>query len=399
MGWSLSWVAVSSRPRDVLMKELGFEDTGEAAQPGTSEFVGGQLPNGWYVVVLNGFGHQIVEPASLKSLSREASVVACSESEQTNTSFALSYQDGEPVWELMHQLGEGGNELEVEGSPPEALKEIREAASEAHAREGYDAAFSIPGRVAGSVCGYGFGGESGQDVRFTRLKLSESPPAPFLEFESLWRSYEQRAKAREWLEQWGDASKIREAIVKRLQDVLVPLGFETQSNSVTLVRNCGAVSQTVGPVVQDYLVNIGFRMRHAKIQSIVKTWGKVAGLDDFSYAFYLPGLEYRRANFLVGSPAALDALLALLEARAPYWVERMKQLEDLDALNRQTRDCEWFTASLLKRRCSFVVGAYLASTELDSLVTALGSPETTLGRLNDLVSYLKANVQLGEENF
>jgi len=118
-------------------------------------------------------------------------------------------------------------------------------------------------------------------VRFTRLKLSESPPAPFLEFESLWRSYEQRAKAREWLEQWGDASKIREAIVKRLRDVLVPLGFETQNNSVTLVRNCGAVSQTVGPVVQDYLVNIGFRMRHAKIQSIVKTWGKVAGLDDF----------------------------------------------------------------------------------------------------------------------
>ena len=154
---SLAWVAVQGVAPDELLERAGFVDTGEVDEYFEAEHTGGELADGWYVIVTEDAG--LLEPAKLAVWSAGGRLVAAVIHEDTETSLAMEWRDGKQVWSVYHDGTADEPQLAVEGKLPEVFDQIRremtELEAEVAAQGGeFDAAFEVPLDLAEDITGF-----------------------------------------------------------------------------------------------------------------------------------------------------------------------------------------------------------------------------------------------------
>jgi hypothetical protein len=118
MGFAISWLAVSGKAPEQVLKELQLKRTGENEDIPESLISAAQLPNNWFLVFINEFGSPLVSANSLASLSANCKVVSCQIEEHVMFSSATLYSDGAESWRIVHDAQEGMFNLSTNGQLP-----------------------------------------------------------------------------------------------------------------------------------------------------------------------------------------------------------------------------------------------------------------------------------------
>ena len=157
MSFSLVWFAAQGISKDEFLDRAAFEDTGEVDEYFEQDHSGGELPDGWYVIVSNDF--TLLEPAKLAKWSVGARLVVAVIHEGTMNSLASEWRDGKQVWSVSHDGSDGGEQLDVEGDLPDVFEELKAEAIAAQAESekeggGVDFVFDIPIDLAAEITGF-----------------------------------------------------------------------------------------------------------------------------------------------------------------------------------------------------------------------------------------------------
>jgi hypothetical protein len=124
MGFAISWLAVSGKAPEQVLKELRLNRTGENEEIPESPISAAQLPNNWFLVFINEFGSPIVSANSLASLSANCKVVSCQIEEHVMFSSATLYSNGAESWRVVHDAQEGMFNLSTSGQLPSEFSGI-----------------------------------------------------------------------------------------------------------------------------------------------------------------------------------------------------------------------------------------------------------------------------------
>lgn len=157
MGYSISWLMVNGKDRQGLLNELGLESTGLLGESFDFKVAGHALPNGAYLLVLEGCDHPFVSDRYLAQLSIGSKALGWSTEEHVMYAHATYWDDGKNLWSLKHQgdTDEGRNALTVSGTPPESFKAIRdEYAAKQPGDPDVDWCFEIPLALARQLSGF-----------------------------------------------------------------------------------------------------------------------------------------------------------------------------------------------------------------------------------------------------
>jgi hypothetical protein len=118
MGFAISWLAVSGKAPEQVLKELRLNRTGENEEIPESPISAAQLPNNWFLVFINEFGSPIVSENSLANLSTNCKVVSCQVEEHVMFSSAALFSNGVESWRVVHDAQEGICNLSTNGQLP-----------------------------------------------------------------------------------------------------------------------------------------------------------------------------------------------------------------------------------------------------------------------------------------
>jgi hypothetical protein len=120
MGFAISWLAVSGKDPQQVLRSLQLDRTGETEEIPESPVSAAQLPNGWFLIFANEFGSSLVADSSLENLSVGCNVVSCQVEEHVMFSSASCYSNGESKWHVAHNAQEGIYHISTNGTlPPE----------------------------------------------------------------------------------------------------------------------------------------------------------------------------------------------------------------------------------------------------------------------------------------
>jgi hypothetical protein len=162
VGISVSWLAVRGADKDAVYKTLGLAETGERDElPAESPIAGAALAEGWFVVVLDRYGHELVSDEDvLRRLSQAGEVVAGAAEEHVMCCFSCAWHRGQRLWWTMHDAQHGIDHLEVQGAMPPEFDEIRARLTDEQRASGNDRSvdyvYDIPIETAKVVCGFSY---------------------------------------------------------------------------------------------------------------------------------------------------------------------------------------------------------------------------------------------------
>ncbi|HYL99730.1 MAG TPA: hypothetical protein VEZ90_12305 [Blastocatellia bacterium] len=159
MGYSVSWLAVNGKTFELVIAELGLSPTGEREEIPESPIVGASLPTGWVLIFYNEREAPFVSGETLQKLSKKCRLIECHVEEHTMFSMSGCYENGDLVWNVMHESRQGIYHLEIEGSPPEAARVLADDArkqQEATGGEsaGVDYVFDVPILLAQNITSF-----------------------------------------------------------------------------------------------------------------------------------------------------------------------------------------------------------------------------------------------------
>ena len=159
MGFSISWIAIRGISKADACTRLSIQDSSEPDEANESPVSGALLPTGWLVIFLNDLVHPFVAIEELCKLSEGCEVIGCQVEEHVMASAAFLYRNGRRIWNITHESEKGGDNLEVDGSPPSEFSTIKAKSIAAQQRsdeedEGVDYIFEVPLELAEGVCGY-----------------------------------------------------------------------------------------------------------------------------------------------------------------------------------------------------------------------------------------------------
>lgn len=180
MGFSISWLAVKGKERELVLRELALTPTGERDElPAESPIAAASLEDDWHAIVFNRFDHELLRDEVLKRVSEGCELVAAGAEEHVMCSFASGWRDGERVWWSTHDSQNGLYDLQAEGSLPEGFEALRaerldeQRAAERDA-ENVDYVFEIPLETAKRVTGFSYD-EAEPEEGFAVLRVAVSP--------------------------------------------------------------------------------------------------------------------------------------------------------------------------------------------------------------------------------
>jgi hypothetical protein len=159
MGYSQSSLAVSGKSPEEVLSAIGLRSTGKREEFPESRYNCANLPNGWFLVIADRAGSEIIDEAALRQLSVGCDVIACSVEEHVMVSEASGWENGSRTWRVVHDAQRGMEHLEAEGEPPAVFPSIRNRlCEEQNAAGGSDSDtdyyFDIPVELAMSFTGY-----------------------------------------------------------------------------------------------------------------------------------------------------------------------------------------------------------------------------------------------------
>jgi hypothetical protein len=159
MGYAITWCAVPEADADRFLQDLQLSPTGATEEDPQSLITTARLDTGWRVLWYNRYACPFLRPKYLAGLSHDHEVLLCQVEEHVMASSAEMWSGGVRRWSLSHVGDEGPRGLSVEGDPPPAFSEIRQAMEEMQRAEGGDDAdvdyiFEIPLQLAESLVGF-----------------------------------------------------------------------------------------------------------------------------------------------------------------------------------------------------------------------------------------------------
>lgn len=165
MGYRISWLASRGIERAEILRTFGLHPSGETSDYPSGSISGTALPNEFYVIYLNDCYHPFVTVDHLSRCSRRCEIVGCQVDETCMISAAFSWKHGKRQWNVVHESDIQTEHLDVEGSPPDSLHELVEAAAaqqrHEHASPAFehpalvvDHYFSVPITLANSIVGF-----------------------------------------------------------------------------------------------------------------------------------------------------------------------------------------------------------------------------------------------------
>jgi homoserine O-acetyltransferase len=159
VGFALSWVAVKGKAAAGVLSDLRLLPTGARGIEGESEFVGAPAEDGWYLIVMDGAEHRLLQPDALERLSAGCDVLTCTVEEHVMFSEATGWRDGQQLWRVRHVGEDGPVGIEEDGTFPPEYPSIRDRlVKEQEAAGGSDAdvdhLFDIPVVLVKSFVGY-----------------------------------------------------------------------------------------------------------------------------------------------------------------------------------------------------------------------------------------------------
>jgi hypothetical protein len=159
MGFSISWIAINGKSKEQVLDQLGLVKTGISDEANESPISGAELPGGWYLLFMNDIAHAFTEESALRSLSASCTVLLCQVDEHVMASAALAYENGESVWNVLHEAERGGRHLAENGVMPSIYNDIRTKLLSDQddmdaENEPVDCVWDIPVTLAYNICGY-----------------------------------------------------------------------------------------------------------------------------------------------------------------------------------------------------------------------------------------------------
>jgi hypothetical protein len=175
VGLNLSWVGVQGGQKAAVLEQLGLEEIGEASGETAADYACAETPGGWLILAAKIGKFDLA--TTLTRLSSERLCVGCFFTEVAMGSEARASQNGEMLWSVTHDPDKGLTNLDVQGSPPPELAEIRaRLEAEQVSAEDVDYMFEAPMELAASVCGYRTGETEG--LVWTLLRRGHGATAP-----------------------------------------------------------------------------------------------------------------------------------------------------------------------------------------------------------------------------
>ncbi|HLO63252.1 MAG TPA: hypothetical protein VK165_09855 [Azonexus sp.] len=155
MGFSISWLAVSGKEKEIVLKELGLSSTGEREELPESPVVSAELPNGWFLVFANRADSKLVANETLRALSSNCVVVACQVEEHIMVSSATCYTNEVNTWRVTHDAEQGIFHLEASGDLPSEFKPISDSLkAQQQEADGVDYIHDIPITLAQHITSF-----------------------------------------------------------------------------------------------------------------------------------------------------------------------------------------------------------------------------------------------------
>lgn len=159
MGYSISWLAFKDKSAPETAELLGLSPSGKFDEVPERMFSGVGLDSGWYVVVINEYGHKFVRERSLQRVSAAADIVAAAIEEHVMFSSAQAWKNGNLIWKVAHASESGGRHLEEQGSLPEQYGFVKERLLAAQQREDegaheVDYVFDVPLELCEAIVGF-----------------------------------------------------------------------------------------------------------------------------------------------------------------------------------------------------------------------------------------------------
>ena len=124
MGFAISWLAVSGKSPELVLRELRVEGTGVFEEIPESPMTCARLPSGWFLVFANQFNSPLVSERTLCALSIGGNVVTCQVEEHVMFSSAAVYVDGHRTWQVQHDAQKAIYDLQCEGTLPAQFHSI-----------------------------------------------------------------------------------------------------------------------------------------------------------------------------------------------------------------------------------------------------------------------------------
>lgn len=155
MGYSISWLACRPLSFEAVLSRLSLRTTGRHDEFARSMISAQQIDDAWTLVVANRCDHEIVKAATLAGLSSGSEVIACTIEEHVMYALAECWRDGHRIWRIEHASEQGEKHLEVDGEPPDCLRQRLADAQRKHAEEGEVGwFFEIPLDFAKALVGF-----------------------------------------------------------------------------------------------------------------------------------------------------------------------------------------------------------------------------------------------------
>jgi hypothetical protein len=128
MSFSLSYIAFKGHDKVSTLSALKLRKSETCSDTCAHEhdFIGAELPNGWYLVIDN--SSRLWEQDNLEQVSMDTELFACCINEQTTYSKASEWRHGDLVWSVENNFEDNFDApLTICGFPPTQLAELKES--------------------------------------------------------------------------------------------------------------------------------------------------------------------------------------------------------------------------------------------------------------------------------
>src|SRR5262245_54148000 len=112
MGFALSWLAIRGKSPERVLDELGLRTTGAQEEFPESPLACARLPNGWFVIVMQGSADAHAGAIDLGRLSKAGEIVSCFVEEHVMCSSSAGWKDGHRLWSVTHESERGPRHLQ-----------------------------------------------------------------------------------------------------------------------------------------------------------------------------------------------------------------------------------------------------------------------------------------------
>jgi hypothetical protein len=133
MGYSLSWAALKNGSLETICSACNLRATGQLEEIPESNIVAAETSTGWHLVLYN---RSDIDDRILAKLSSEGEAVSCFVEDHVMFSSVSGWNRGKQIWRVLHDCEKGRYHLEITGTAPAALADIRKRLTEAQNADG-----------------------------------------------------------------------------------------------------------------------------------------------------------------------------------------------------------------------------------------------------------------------